>query len=113
METLNGISLKELSNYFDTTKGWNLNKAGRYVFDYKLPKYPSIIVKVLTDTTDINGIVKVVKIFSIKQNGKDFSGLTKSIPVNIAQNQNWEQNIRDVLNETKNTSIFVTNKYKK
>jgi hypothetical protein len=85
------IQLSEFDNLLKTQKGWVKNVSGKeYVYDYRMKKFPNIIIKVLTGIAE-NDIMtkpnKDIRVFVIKETDKGIIGYSTAIIVK--KTENW------------------------
>lgn len=100
MGTYTEIQLSEFDDLLKATKGWVRNICGNeYVYDYKMAKFPHLIVKVLSSISVDSGRSRnkgadAIRVFVIRKlpNGQ-FSGYAKQIRVN--RTMNWRNNVKN------------------
>jgi len=96
--TYTQVRLEDFDALLQTEKGWERNISGKeYVYDYRMKRFPNIIIKVLTSIKTETSAARqkgqdAIRVFVIRQEGKGFKGYAKQIRVN--RTTNWRDNVK-------------------
>ena len=92
------ITFAEMSDLLKAEKGWTISEqyAHEYVFEYAVPFWPGVVVKVFTSVNRHNNnsrgyagdAIRVVAVDTVQNRG------IRKMP-HVKRTQNWRQNLKD------------------